>query len=72
MDQSVGSMWTRPVVGVRRPGVSVCGLPYNYFGSETCQVHIKLFAMQQSENLSFFFKNFKYWKEKEKKECRGR
>ena len=36
-------------------------------------MHVKLFAMQQSEYLSFFFlKNFKYWKEKEKKECRGR
>ena len=27
MDRSVGSPWTRSVVGVRRPGVSVFGLP---------------------------------------------
>ena len=28
MDRSVGSPWTRSVVGVRGPGVSVFGLPH--------------------------------------------
>ena len=30
MDRSVGSSWTRSVVGVRGPGVSVFGLPGSF------------------------------------------
>ena len=41
MDRFVGSTWTRSVVGVRGPGVSVFGLPPGQ-GTSLCIIRVRL------------------------------